>query len=286
VPNPLAVSPLTTDYRVTAVIGGCSTSGTIRVTTVPYPIAHAGPDTTICYNTPARLRGSTDGNSWRWSPAGSLSSAAVLNPVAWPPRTTDYILYTYDTRGCPKPGRDTVKVTVLPKMMVSAGNDTAVIINQPLQLHATGGEFYQWTPAFYLSATDIADPIAIFSEISGGLRYKVVVTDNNGCYDSAFINIKVFATGPTIFVPSAFTPNNDGKNDLLRPIAVGMKQIEYFRVFNRWGQMVFNTSVNGFGWDGRINGRLQGTNTYVWMVKAVDYTGQPYFRKGTVTLIH
>jgi gliding motility-associated-like protein len=95
----------------------------------------------------------------------------------------------------------------------------------------------------------------------------------------------VYATLPTVFVPSAFTPNNDGINDVLRPLAVGMQQIQFFQIYNRWGQVVFTTQQNGKGWDGRINGQLQSNNTYVWMVKAIDFTGAVYFKKGTVTLV-
>jgi gliding motility-associated-like protein len=86
-------------------------------------------------------------------------------------------------------------------------------------------------------------------------------------------------------VPTGFTPNGDGRNDVIRPIAVGLKQLEYFRIFNRWGEMVFQTSTNGAGWDGRIAGKDQGTNVFVWIVKGVDYTGKSFFAKGTVTLI-
>jgi gliding motility-associated-like protein len=285
VKNPLVVTLAPTNYAVTAIIGGCSATDNIYVNTEPYPIANAGLDTTICYNTPVRLQGVTNGSSWRWTPTGSLDNPAALNPIGHPARTTAYIFSAFDTRGCPKPGTDTVIVTVHPKMQVSAGNDTSIIIGQPLQLHGTGGVTYQWSPSAYLSLIDDSDPVAIFSETTSGIRYKLVATSEAGCKDSAYINIKVFATGPTVFVPTAFTPNNDGRNDILSPIAVGMKQIDYFRVFDRWGQLVFSTTTNGHGWDGLINGQPQATNTYVWMVKAVDYNGNPFFQKGMVTLI-
>ena len=136
-----------------------------------------------------------------------------------------------------------------------------------------------------MSAANIANPVAVFNEASNGLQYKVQAYNIAGCYDSAFINIKVYATQPTVFIPTAFTPNNDGRNDILRPIAVGMKNIQYFQVYNRWGQLLFSTQENGRGWDGRINGQLQSNNTYVWVVKAIDFSGALYFRKGTVTLI-
>ena len=85
--------------------------------------------------------------------------------------------------------------------------------------------------------------------------------------------------------PSAFTPNGDGLNDVIRPIAVGVQEIKYFRIYNRWGQMIFNTTTNQKGWDGKISGTPQGSNVFVWMVSAIDYTGKPIFLKGTVTLI-
>ena len=64
-----------------------------------------------------------------------------------------------------------------------------------------------------------------------------------------------------------------------------MKNIDYFNVYNRWGQLLFSTQVNGQGWDGKINGQLQATGTFVWSVKATDYTGKAYFQKGVATLI-
>lgn len=283
--NPFAITTATTNYQVTAIIGGCSANDNITVSTVPYPVSNAGLDSTVCYNGPAFLRGTSDGSSWQWSPSGSLENAAMLNTIAYPPRTTNYVLTSYDTKGCPKPGRDTVKIIVQPKMHVSAGRDTAVITGQPLHLNATGGESYIWSPPNYLSSANIPNPVALFPNPSTGLKYKVVGFNNNGCADSAFLNIKVFKTLPTVFVPSAFTPNNDGLNDLLRPIAVGIKSIEYFNIYNRWGELLFSTKINRHGWDGKINNQPQPTGTFVWMVKAIDYTGAAYFQKGVTTLI-
>jgi len=283
--NPLAITPFTTAYQVIATIGGCTATENINVTAVPYPFVNAGIDTTICYNTTAQLLALTNGSSWSWKSASSLNDISLLNPVAYPIRTSDYIFTAYDNRGCPKPGIDTVQVVVLPKIIPYAGRDTSVVIGQALQLNATGGYTYLWSPSLSLSAANIANPVAVFNEASNGLQYKVQAYNIAGCYDSAFINIKVYATQPTVFIPTAFTPNNDGRNDILRPIAVGMKSLQYFQVYNRWGQLLFNTQTNGQGWDGRINGQLQSSNTYVWIVKAIDFSGAVYFKKGTVTLI-
>jgi gliding motility-associated-like protein len=159
------------------------------------------------------------------------------------------------------------------------------VVGQPLQLLASGGTNYLWSPPTGLSAVDIPDPIAHLIQSIDSIRYKVFVSDQANCTDSAFINVKVFKTNPYIFVPTAFTPNGDGLNDVVRPIAVGMKQINYFQVYNRWGQLVFSTQMNGQGWNGMIGGALQSTGVYVWLVRGVDYLNRPFFQKGTVTLI-
>lgn len=284
--NPLVMpNAVSTTYQVVARIGSCTATETILVRTVPYPIANAGPDTTICYNSPALLHGSHDGNSFTWSPVSSLTNANTLNPVAYPPDTTAYSLTVFDNKGCPKPGRDTVLINVMPRIRPFADNDTLVIVGQPLQLNAEGGVSYLWSPATGLNNTTIKNPIGIYNQEIDSVHYTVRVFDEIGCSDSAFISVKVFKTNPYVFVPSAFTPNGDGLNDVIRPIAVGVQQIKYFRIFNRWGQMLFHTTTNEHGWDGKINGTLQGSNVFVWMVGAIDYLGKPIFLKGTVTLI-
>ncbi|HEX7904085.1 MAG TPA: PKD domain-containing protein [Chitinophagaceae bacterium] len=283
--NPIATPLTTTTYQLQSSVGSCAATDNITVTVVPYPIANAGIDTTICYNTSAQLNGSHDGITFNWTPANYLNNPNLLNPIAMPPRTTPFVLSVFDNRGCPKAGRDTVIVNVLPRIRPFAGRDTAVIIGQPLQFNAEGGETYLWSPPIGLSSTTISNPIGLYDGSIDSIRYKVRVFNSVGCYDSAFVIVKVFKTNPYVFVPSAFTPNNDGRNDLIRPIAVGIQRINYFRIYNRWGQMVFSTSTNGHGWDGRINGTLQSTNTFVWLVSAVDYLGKAYFQKGTVTLI-
>jgi gliding motility-associated-like protein len=283
--NPNAVTWFNTSYQVTASIGSCTATDQVLVTSVPYPVADAGADTTICFATTARLRGSTEANRFIWLPASTLSNLKILDPVAAPKTTTAYILSAYDNKGCPKPGYDTVVVKVLPDIIPFAGRDTAVITGQPLQLQASGGIKYQWVPATALSNAAIANPLANYGEPTTGILYKVLVYNEANCVDSAFIKVKVFQTMPSVFVPNAFTPNRDGKNDLLRPIAVGMARIDYFQIFNRWGQLVFRTSTNEHGWDGTIAGKVQPSGTYVWVVKAVDYTGAPYMQRGTLVLL-
>jgi gliding motility-associated-like protein len=283
--SPITTTNVNTMYKVNAVIGSCSADAAINVTTVPYPFANAGNDTVICFQTAAQLHGTIIGSSFSWSPSTALINANTLFPVSSPSATTAYILSVFDTKGCPKPGTDTVVVTVLRDINAFAGRDTSVVINQSLQLNATGGKLYSWSPSTGLSATDIPNPVAIFDEEDESIRYRVLAYNEAGCVDSAFITVKVFKTLPSVFVPTAFTPNGDGRNDILKPIAAGMQRLDFFGIYNRWGQLVFSTSINGKGWDGTLSGTPQGSGTYVWMVKAVDFTGTSYLEKGTVTLI-
>ena len=283
--NPVANPPTLTTYQLTASIGKCSTTEDVTLTPVPYPFADAGADIEICFAAQTQLNGVVIASDYFWKPQGSLSDPNILNPIARPPFTTNYILTATDTIGCPKPGFDTVLVTVRPKMKAFAGNDTMIVAGQPLQLNASGGTIYQWTPSTGLNNAAISNPVASLGESVDSIRYKVYVTDQLGCNDSATMLVKVFRTNPQVFVPSGFTPNGDGRNDVLKPIAVGIARIEYFRVYNRWGQLVFSTTINGHGWDGKIGGKPQTTNTFAWVVKAIDYTGKAFFLKGTATLI-
>ncbi len=283
--NPIANPTVNTTYQLTAFVGGCSITDFVRISIADYPTVNAGQDLTICYNNPVQLAGNVIATNYFWKPQGSLNNANLLNPIARPSITTKYILTATDTLGCPKPGTDTVLVTVLPKVLAFAGNDTSIVAGQPLQLTASGGENYRWSPPTGLNNVNIANPVARLNESTDTIRYKVLVTDQIGCLDSASILVKVFTTNPQIFVPTGFTPNNDGLNDILKPIGVGIDRIEYFRIYNRWGQLVFSTTKNGQGWDGKISNKLQTTGTYAWIVKAVDYTGKSVFQKGTTTLI-
>lgn len=283
--NPLATVNTTTTYTLNSIVGSCTATDQVTITTVPYPKANAGPDPIICYNSSVQLNASMTGSTFNWTPPNFLNNPNSLTPVASPPRTTPYILTVLDNLGCPKPGRDTVVVTVLPDIIPNAGRDTVVIAGQPLQFNATGGTIYLWSPATGLSSTTIPNPVGTYDGSQEYVRYKLLVSDQGGCTDSTYVTVRVFKTVPSIFVPTAFTPNNDGLNDVVKPIPVGMKEIKYFRIYNRWGNLVFSTSSNQAGWDGRLRGVLQATGVYVWMVNAEDYTGRPYFLKGTVTLI-
>ncbi len=283
--QPVVYTLANTTYIVNANIGNCNANGKVAVRPVPYPFVFAGADTTICFGNGAVLNGVSNGTSYEWYSNKDISDFHALRTAVFPQASTTYTLFAYDTKGCPKPGIDSVTIKVQPHIFPFAGNDTSIVINQPLQLHGSGGQSYQWAPSFGLSSAVIADPVALFNESSVNNRYKLLSIDEVGCADSAFINIKVYKTLPTVFVPTGFTPNGDGHNDILRPIIAGIQRIEAFNIYNRWGRMIFSANSTGKGWDGSINGILQPSGTYVWIVKAMDYNGLFYFNKGTVTVI-
>lgn len=279
------VRPLVnTEYYVTANLGHCQDKDTIRVSVAPYPVANAGVDATICYGERVQLSGTMTGSAFTWSPANALMNGNTLQPIAGPSRTTDFILSVTDTVGCDKPFRDTIRITVIPPLSVNAGKDTAVAAGYPLQLVATGGQQYLWTPSTGLSDPNIANPIAILPVTVDSIRYVVRGSDGN-CFAEDDIMVRVYKNGPDIYVPSAFTPNGDGKNDVVMPVAVSIAQLQYFRIFNRWGQVVFATSQIGKGWNGTYNGVEQPAGTYVYEAVGVDPNGNTINRKGTIVLI-
>ncbi|OQP57503.1 PKD domain-containing protein [Niastella populi] len=276
------VSPTaTTTYHVIARIGKCMADDVVTYRAIPYPTARAGADTVICYQDTASIHASMIGFRFNWSPVSTLSDPNSLNPMAWPLRTTSYVLSVYDTLGCPKPGRDTVVVNVKDEIIAFAGRDTSIVVGQPLQLNGRGSDFYEWLPPTHLNRNDISNPIAMLDE---NFSYQLKAYTVEGCFDLDTIHIKVFKTAPDIFVPNAFRPGGS-RNNVLRPIPVGIATLDYFCVFNRWGQMVYRGYSSESGWDGTVSGKPQDAGTYVWMARGTDYTGKLVTRKGTAILL-
>jgi gliding motility-associated-like protein len=187
-----------------------------------------------------------------------------------------------DNVGCPKPSFADIRITVTTKILANAGNDTAMVVGQPLRLQAKGGDSYQWSPSAGLSNPNIANPEVVINEDQ---TYVVKVMTDIGCFAYDTVNIRVFKTDPDIFVPTAFTPNGDDLNDVLIPIAVGISDFQFFRVYNRWGLLVYSSTKPGAGWDGKVKGREQGTDTFLWHVRGTDYGGRVIEKKGTTLLM-
>lgn len=274
-----------TMYYVTANLGKCEDKDSVFIKTVPYPQSNAGLDTLICFGSRVQLNGSVVGSSFRWTPNLNMFNRNSLSPIVAPAKTTTYWLFSEDTLGCPKTVIDSVLVQVSPKAIISAGNDTAISVNEPLQMNATGGSYYQWTPSTGLSDPSIANPIATLGANIDSIVYRVRGDNGNTCYGEDIIKVLIYKGGPDLYIPSGFTPNADGKNDVLRPIPIGIATLNYFSVFNRWGQLVFSTNEIGKGWNGVYNGDPQPSGTYIFQAEGKDFTGKKVYKKGTAVLI-
>ena len=284
VKNPLVfpTDSLTTFHVFASISNKCFKEDDVIVKTVPYPMANITGDDPICFGKNSQLIAS-GGSSYLWSPPIYLSNTNIPNPVSiFPKQSVSYTVAVRDTFGCPKPVFKTFKVNVI-RITADAGpSDTSVVLGQPLQLTATGSTNYSWNPPTYLDNPNIANPISL---PQNNIKYTVTVSNAFGCTATDTINVKVFFLPPDLYVPSAFTPSGDATNDLFRPIALGIRSLESFSVYNRWGVLLYRTSKIGAGWDGKYKGIPQDPGTYVWQANATDYKNKKIFKKGTVILI-
>jgi len=138
-----------------------------------------------------------------------------------------------------------------------------------------------WSPGTWLDNTATYTPM--FDGLAEQL-YTIEITTAGGCVT---VDTQIVKTvkGVEVHVPAAFTPNNDGLNDFLRPILMGIREMKYFRIFNRWGQLIFETRTNLPGWDGTLNGIKVPTQVVVWVVEGIGVDNKTYIRKGTTALL-
>ncbi|RYY26743.1 MAG: T9SS type B sorting domain-containing protein [Chitinophagaceae bacterium] len=188
-------------------------------------------------------------------------------------------VFATSTQGCNSPIlTDTVRVY---ETKANAGSDTILATGQSYQLKGSGGELYSWSPA-----SDLDDPFKPDPILTPDRDITLILTASTafGCPTTDVLKIKVY-NGPEIYVPNAFSPNKDGKNDRFRPLAVGISKVLYFQVYNRYGQLIFSSPDTYSGWDGTVNGKDLPSATYVWKVAGIDFNGKQIVKKGTITLI-
>ena len=166
---------------------------------------------------------------------------------------------------------------------------TASNTNTQLQARVfTSADLYTWNPAAGLNNYSISNPIFNYSAKN---EYLISIAAGNGCtvVDTLLINV-LPASGPPdklsdVFVPKAWSPNGDGHNDKLTPLWFKIKEMKYFKVFNRWGQLVFETKIRGEGWDGRFKGVPQGADIFTWTVEAIDIYGRIHTGRGQSVML-
>lgn len=180
-----------------------------------------------------------------------------------------------------------IKNILINEVKANAGNDSLVVENTSFTLSGSSEYIgnvppeYFWSPGVFLNSNTGPNPVA---NIADDQLFTLTVTSAEGCIDTNSVFISVFK-GSAIYVPTGFTPNNDGLNDVLHPLFIGIKRLDYFNIYGRAGNKVFETKDMAKGWDGRINGILQNNGTYIWILNAEDIVGKRYQLKGTITII-
>ncbi len=277
-------------YILKATLGGCSKEDTVNVDVRWKPMVDVGLTKAICLKDSALLVGVVSHatgpiSTYRWTPTDSLRTDTLIQTWAYPTKSTYYkltIATTLADYGCVFTAYDSMKLIVQPIVRAFAGSDTIAVKGVPHKLLGAGGVNYTWSsPTASINNPFVQYPIVT---LNNDANFYVEVKDAIGCvgYDTVFV--KVY-NGPTYYVPNTFTPNGDGLNDIFRAIPVGMANTTYFRVFNRFGELMFETNQYLKGWDGTFKGKPQPNGTYVWVVEGTDKYNKKVVMKGTVNVI-
>ena len=229
-------------------VTGCSASDDVTVTVNPLPTILAGPDTLVCEGENIQMNAS-GGATYTWDPPAGLSAPNISNPILTVTGTQTFTITSTDANGCTNSTSTTI--TLDPPPTVDAGEDTVVFEGESVMLDGTTDGSFVWTPATGLSDPTILAPNASPSETT---TYYLVSTSTAGCEKVDSVTITVIID-PIVAFPNAFSPNSDGQNDFYEVITRGPVNTEAFTIYNRWGQIVFETADLAVGWDGTYKGK-------------------------------
>ena len=283
--NALVVSPAATttyfEQGVDAVTGCVQTapvqSLTVTVNSDPQLITTG--NLILCIGSPDTLSAIAPGASITWQGYGAQSSIIVH-----PTTATTYTVTAQTAAGCADTASLTVQVVDF-AISLTASPDP-VTAGFPVNLATNSTQSYQvlsWLPE-----SQFPDQTALsqsFTIIDTSKTYSVIAESANGCIDTASVTVTVGTNTGDLFIPNAFTPNGDGKNDLFKVYGSSINQLE-LRIFSQWGQLLFESKDQQKGWDGTYGGHPQPTGVYLYAVKVTLY-GQtsPIIRKGSLNLI-
>lgn len=276
-------------YHVQASMdNGCTATAQV---TVSSSLANASisPDISICADDTARieLSGLDPGSTIHWEPEASVlngqgTAAIEVQPIA----PTYFVATVTSPTGCIWTDSTLVEVSLMSGSIVTASVDQEIVLaGTTVHLLATPGSgvTYSWEPADLVSNAHIASPTAT---VYGTTTFVVTVSDGT-CTGIDSVKVRVHelvCDDPDIFVPDAFTPNDDGSNDLLFVRGRHITDMD-LKVFDRWGELVFSTTDQSVGWDGKYKGKLVEPAVFVYWLEATCADGQRYFTKGNVTVI-
>jgi gliding motility-associated-like protein len=244
-------------------------------------VAHVDPAQSYCAGGSEQLDAS-GGQFYHWYPSEGLSNASINDPIASPTVTTIYYVVVSDSV-CPA-DTASVNVNVYPNPAFDAGKDQTIISGQSVLLGDNSSEYtgtFSWTPDQWLSCDNCASPTA---KPDSTVTYDVTLINQYGCRTSDSVTITVLCPGDVLFIPNAFTPGGD-VDAVFYVHSIGSMQLNYFRVFDRWGQLVFETNSLDEGWDGTLKGQKLPPAVYVYDVNITCSTGSTIEKKGNITLI-
>jgi len=283
---------VTTNYIARAVnIYGCKSYDTSLVKVyAPINLRVSPADTTVCPGNPIPYTLNTTGKVL-WTPATFLNNDKIRNPVSRPDSAITYTVTVADSVGC-FADTATAVVRLYQKPQVDAGPDLVLPYNTAYTLtpvYSSDVINYLWSPAADLSCSNCASPngVALKKE-----TYRIDAINGNGCKATDYVNVWVTCEQSNLLMPTAFTPNKDGKNDRFYPITRGYRIIKTFVVFNRLGNKVFERkdfapNTPSLGWDGSVKGYEYGPNeVFVWYMEAECDAGQLVTTRGSVLVLH
>jgi len=285
VPNPEVYPKQNTFFVVTAAnADNCIRKDSVNVLVKEHHVFSLQPlKTSLCIGEDVELT-VTGGDKYIWDNIAGLSDYTSAKVTATPLVTS-----TYQVTAIESVCRDTVDmfaaITVHPLPDVRAVSDVPEIncAIPTAQLKASGALSYKWTPGKGLSDSVIAAPVAWPDE---AVMYTVTGTDINGCSNTAMVQLGFAKIGENkLALPTAFSPNGDGKNDCFGIKRLGsLLQKGELSVYNRWGELVYQTTSSSRCWDGTYKGKPADIGTYVYYLKGETVCG-PLMRKGTITLL-
>ncbi len=274
----------TVTLNITDPINNCKGLAIKNMTINALPNAKAYAKDT-CANTPFVLSSTVTANgpyTYTWSPTTGVNSVNSASTIATATSNTTYTLNVTDANGCKNSTSHAVNIQQAP---LSFQWDTAIVIGQLAYLNNNSGSnfTYTWSPPTNLSCTNCPNPV---SNSTVNITYTVTIADNLGCFRIQNTHTVEILPKSSVDVPTAFTPNGDGTNDVIYVDGWGIRKLNYFRVFNRWGQLLFESTDIKVGWDGMFNGIPQNMETYVYQVSAETYIDkEALLTTGTFKLI-
>jgi len=251
-------------------------SDTILISLAPDPLFDLGPDTVLCRNDTLLIQAPAGFSDYSWSPQYRTLDPYSQAVRVYPQRDTTYACTAVKGRGCTVIDTIRVKVYQLPEHFIAPL--TGICDGPDVSLTYLG----DWVKHKWFNGSGRRSVSVNFAG-----TYSMEVTDTNGCVGRDSVTVDPAICHPGIYFPNAFTPDQNGRNDIFRPVVSASLDKFYLAIYNRQGERIFETTDPQKGWDGRLKGILQTTNTFLWYA-IYHLQGSPDKEskaKGTVTLV-